>query len=34
VTVADALASFAAAIAGGLAVGATFVVVTLFYGRR
>lgn len=33
-TVSDALASFAAALSGGVAVGAVFVVVTLFYGRR
>jgi len=33
-TVDLALASFAAALAGGLTVGVSFVVVTLFYGRR
>jgi len=29
-----ALAALAQALAGGIAVGATFVVVTLFYGKR
>jgi hypothetical protein len=33
-TVDQALATFADAIAGGAAVGAFFVVISLFYGRR